>query len=107
MVQTIGVGHHAVVDRAQIKRGEVVAVIGAGPIGLGAASVAKAVGATVTIIDLMDNRLALASRLGIDHRSIPERKIWLREPLSSRTAEALTRSSNVSVAGRKRRLKML
>lgn len=67
MIQTIGVGYHAVVDRARIKRGEVVAVIGAGPIGLGAALVAKALGATVTIIDVIDNRLALASRLGIDH----------------------------------------
>jgi threonine dehydrogenase-like Zn-dependent dehydrogenase len=67
MIQTIGVGYHAVVDRARIKRGEAVAVIGAGPIGLGAASVAKARGATVTVIDLIDNRLVLASRLGVDH----------------------------------------
>lgn len=67
MIQTIGIGHHAVVDRAQVKRGEAVAVIGAGPIGLGAACVAKTLGAVVTSIDLVDNRLALASETGIDH----------------------------------------
>ncbi len=43
-----------------------VAIIGAGPIGLGQLMLAKASGATVTIIDRMPHALALAARLGAD-----------------------------------------
>jgi len=42
------------------------AIIGAGPIGLGQLMLAKASGATVTIIDKMPHALALAARLGAD-----------------------------------------
>jgi threonine dehydrogenase-like Zn-dependent dehydrogenase len=42
-----------------------VAVIGAGPIGLGAALIAQAAGAEVTITDVLDYRLAKARELGI------------------------------------------
>lgn len=66
IVQTLGVSYHAVAHRARIAAGEKVAVIGAGPIGLGAAMVAKARGACVTIVDLLDYRLETAVRAGID-----------------------------------------
>ncbi len=66
IVQTLGVGYHAVSHRANIAAGEKVAVIGAGPIGLGAAMVAKARGANVTIVDLLDYRLETALEAGID-----------------------------------------
>jgi L-iditol 2-dehydrogenase len=46
--------------------GSRVAIIGAGPIGLGQLMLAKASGATVTIIDKMPHALALAERLGAD-----------------------------------------
>jgi len=46
--------------------GSRVAIIGAGPIGLGQLMLAKASGATVTIIDRMPHALALAARLGAD-----------------------------------------
>lgn len=46
--------------------GSWVAIIGAGPIGLGQLMLAKASGATVTIIDRMPHALALAARLGAD-----------------------------------------
>ena len=66
-VQVLGISYHAVADRVKPNPGEKVAVIGAGPIGLGAALVAQSLGAEVTILDLLDYRLELARRLGIPH----------------------------------------
>jgi threonine dehydrogenase-like Zn-dependent dehydrogenase len=66
-VQVLGISYHAVADRVKPRAGENVAVIGAGPIGLGAALVARSLGAEVTILDLLEYRLALARRLGIPH----------------------------------------
>lgn len=64
-VQVLGISYHAVAHRAKPQAGEQVAVIGAGPVGLGAALVAQALGANVTILDVLDYRLAMARRLGI------------------------------------------
>ena len=64
-VQVLGISYHAVADRVKPAPGERVAVIGAGPIGLGAALIARSFGAEVTILDVLDYRLALARRLGI------------------------------------------
>ncbi len=64
-VQVLGISYHAVADRVKPKAGESIAVIGAGPVGLGAALIARALGAKVTILDVLDYRLALAQRLGI------------------------------------------
>jgi threonine dehydrogenase-like Zn-dependent dehydrogenase len=64
-VQVLGISYHAVADRVRPRAGEKVAVIGAGPIGLGAALIARSLGAEVTILDLLDYRLALALKLGI------------------------------------------
>lgn len=64
-VQVLGISYHAVADRVRPQPGERVAVIGAGPIGLGAALIAQAAGAEVTITDVLDYRLAKARELGI------------------------------------------
>ena len=64
-VQVLGISYHAVTDRVRPRRGEKIAVIGAGPIGLGAALIAQLAGAQVTITDLLDYRLAKARELGI------------------------------------------
>jgi len=66
-VQVLGISYHAVADRVKPRADEKVAVIGAGPVGLGAALVARSLGAEVTILDLLEYRLALARRLGIPH----------------------------------------
>ena len=66
LVETISVGHHAVA-RAGIREGETVLVVGAGPIGLAAASSARAMGGSVAIADMSASRLAFAQRtLGFD-----------------------------------------
>ena len=64
-VQVLGISYHAVADRVRPKPGEKIAVIGAGPIGLGAALIARLAGAEVTISDLLDYRLVKARELGI------------------------------------------
>ncbi len=66
-VQVLGISYHAVADRVKPRPGEQVAVIGAGPIGLGAALIARSLGAEVTILDILDYRLAMAKKLGIPH----------------------------------------
>ncbi len=77
-VQVLGIGYHAVAHRARPQVGEKVAVIGAGPVGLGAALIAQSMGAEVTILDLLDYRLAMARRFGV-HNTINPKAINVRE----------------------------
>ncbi|MBC2602559.1 zinc-binding alcohol dehydrogenase family protein [Puniceicoccus vermicola] len=66
LVETLGIGAHAVA-RAQIESGEVVLVIGGGPIGLSVIQFAKAAGARVIVMDLNENRLAFCREaMGVD-----------------------------------------
>jgi len=64
-VQVLGISYHAVAHRVKPQAGEKIAVIGAGPIGLGAAMIAQLMGAAVAIMDILDYRLAMAQKLGI------------------------------------------
>ena len=65
LVEMLSIGYHAC-DRGRVEREDKVLVIGAGPIGLGAALVAKDRGAKVGIIDQLESRLGLSHELGID-----------------------------------------
>jgi alcohol dehydrogenase/propanol-preferring alcohol dehydrogenase len=56
--------YHGVVDRAQVRPGEWVAVHGCGGIGLSAIHVAAAIGANVIAVDLDDRKLELARKVG-------------------------------------------
>jgi threonine dehydrogenase-like Zn-dependent dehydrogenase len=67
IVQTLGISYHAVAHRVLPQPGEHVCVIGAGPIGLGAALIAALYSAEVTIVDLLDYRLDMAKKLGVHH----------------------------------------
>ncbi len=58
---------HGIVDRAQVKPGEWVAVFGCGGIGLSAINTAAAVGANVIGIDLDSAKLELAKGMGANH----------------------------------------
>ena len=64
-VQVLGISYHAIAHRVKPQAGEKIAVIGAGPIGLGAALVAQLMGADVTVTEILGYRLAMAQKLGI------------------------------------------
>jgi len=59
--------YHGVVDRAQVRPGEWVAVHGCGGIGLSAIHIAAAIGANVIAVDLDDRKLELARKVGAQH----------------------------------------
>jgi alcohol dehydrogenase len=58
---------HGIVDRAQVKPGEWVAVYGCGGIGLAAINIAAAMGANVIGVDLDSAKLELAKGMGAAH----------------------------------------
>jgi 2-desacetyl-2-hydroxyethyl bacteriochlorophyllide A dehydrogenase len=67
MLEFLAIGAHAV-RRGDVKPGQRVLVVGAGPIGLGVMLFAKLRGARVTAIDGRADRLAFASRhMGAEH----------------------------------------
>lgn len=84
-VQVLGISYHAVAHRVKPQPGEKIAVIGAGPIGLGAALIARLMDADVTIMDILDYRLAMAQKLGISS-VIDAKKGELRERALELTA---------------------
>ncbi|WP_010648207.1 zinc-binding dehydrogenase [Oceanobacillus massiliensis] len=68
MTEPLACTHHAV-SKTEINEGDIVVVIGPGPIGLLTAQVAKSRGATVIITGLTNDRIRLdkAKELGIDY----------------------------------------
>jgi NADPH2:quinone reductase len=64
---TYGTSHHAVVDRAGLKAGETMLVLGAaGGVGLAAIEIGKALGATVIAAASSDDKLAVCRAHGAD-----------------------------------------
>jgi NADPH2:quinone reductase len=64
---TYGTSHHAVVDRAQLKAGETILVLGAaGGVGLAAIEIAKALGARVIAAASTNEKLAVCMAHGAD-----------------------------------------
>ena len=67
LVETLGIGCHAV-NRGDPKAGENVLVVGAGPIGLSVIEFVKLTGATITVLDLNQQRLDFCKRqMGVHH----------------------------------------
>jgi NADPH2:quinone reductase len=63
-----GTAYHALVDRAQIKSGEILLVHGAGGgVGLAAVELGKVLGATVIAAASSEEKLAVAKQRGADH----------------------------------------
>jgi len=56
--------YHAVVNRGRVRPGDAVVVVGAGGIGLNIVQMAAAVGARVVAVDVAEEKLAWARRLG-------------------------------------------
>ena len=64
---TYGTSHHALIDRASLKAGETVLVLGAaGGVGTAALQIAKAAGAKVIAAASSDEKCALCKELGAD-----------------------------------------
>jgi NADPH:quinone reductase len=64
---TYGTSHHALVDRAELKAGETVLVLGAaGGVGSSAIQISKAVGAKVIAAASSDDKCAFCRELGAD-----------------------------------------
>ena len=65
LVEMLSIGYHAC-NRGRVRAEDRVLVIGAGPIGLGAALTAKERGARVGLVDRFESRLRLSQELGVD-----------------------------------------
>ena len=83
-VEFLAIGAHAV-RRSGLKSGTKVLVVGAGPIGLGAALFAVIAGGDVTIMDRDEARLALASRVTAITKTIK---------VNDKSAEAVAAATN-------------
>ena len=67
IVEPLSIGAHAI-RRSDLQVGEFIAVMGAGPIGLGIMALAQMMGATVIAMDINDQRLQFAQEvIGVDH----------------------------------------
>lgn len=74
LLEPLSIGAHGI-KRAQIKPNEFVLIVGAGPIGLGAAAMASLAGAQVIIQDVSQNRLDFAmENLKISHGINPNKE---------------------------------
>ena len=60
----ISTPYHAVVNRAQVKPGDSVAVFGCGGVGLATIQMAAAVGGNVIAVDVFDEKLEMARKFG-------------------------------------------
>lgn len=66
IVEPLAIGAHAL-RRSQIKKGDIIVVMGCGPIGIGIVQLAKYIGAKVIVVDINDYRLRLAQeKFGAD-----------------------------------------
>lgn len=84
-IMTYATSHHALVDRAQLKTGETVLILGAaGGVGTAAIQIAKAMGAKVIAAASTDEKCALCSSLGADE-TINYSQQNLREALKELT----------------------
>ena len=74
LVETLGIGAHAV-NRTQLRAGEEVLVVGAGPIGLAVCQFAAAIGAKVAVIETNDWRRHFAHKLGVEALPTPDGRL--------------------------------
>ena len=65
LIEPFSISCHAL-SRAEVKAGDRLLIMGAGPIGLFALLRAKSMGANVLVADLLENRLALAAAYGAE-----------------------------------------
>ena len=67
LVETLGIGCHAT-DRGGAREDDRVLIIGAGPIGLATLEFTRLTGARITVMDMVESRLAFCrERYGVEH----------------------------------------
>jgi 6-hydroxycyclohex-1-ene-1-carbonyl-CoA dehydrogenase len=64
IADAISTPYHAVKNRAQVKPGDSVVVFGCGGVGINVVQVAAAAGGSVIAVDIVDNKLEVAKKLG-------------------------------------------
>ena len=74
LVEPFGIGAHAV-QRSQLKPGEEVLVVGAGPIGLAITQFARAAGGRVRVLEINPARRSFAERLGVEILAEPDEEL--------------------------------
>lgn len=72
IADAISTPYHAVKHRGKVRPGDTVAVVGCGGVGLNVVQCAALAGATVLAVDLSDDRLAIARKLGATHTINPK-----------------------------------
>lgn len=84
---------HAVVNRGRVRPGDHVVVIGCGGVGLNVVQIASAQGARVIAVDLSDDKLTLADRLGAAETVNPA-----EEPRLDKAVRRLTGGAGADIA---------
>jgi 6-hydroxycyclohex-1-ene-1-carbonyl-CoA dehydrogenase len=82
IADAISTPYHAVKNRAQVRPGDSVVVFGCGGVGINVVQVASAAGGSVIAVDVVDNKLDMAKKLGAQHTinaSDKEDKALLKE----------------------------
>ncbi len=101
MAEPLTISLHGI-HRGGLKAGEYCAIIGAGPIGLVAGLVAQAYGAHAILLDIVDERLQFAKKLGIEHvvNSMDKEKAIeeIREITGGTMAQQVMECSGANVA---------
>lgn len=64
IAETLAVGYNAVRLKGKVGAGDVVVIIGAGPVGMDVLMVAKASGAYIIVSDMIPQRLEIAKKIG-------------------------------------------
>jgi len=101
-MEPLAVGIHSVSTVAQVRVDQVVAVFGAGPVGLLCMAVAKALGARrVIAIDINQDRLEFAKSYAANDVFLPgeTREGESKMEFSRRTVEEMKRRTNIANAG--------
>ena len=89
---------YASLRACKVQPGDFVVVLGAGPMGLMHLKMAKWAGAKVISVDLLDNRLAVAKKMGADYCLNPDKidhKEEIKEITGGRGAEAVIGSLGI------------
>jgi len=75
LIETLGVGAHAVRRGNPQPGADLLLVVGAGPIGLGAVQFAQALGVNVRVLELNPHRREFVARLGIETLAEPDDRL--------------------------------